>query len=319
MLFWGKYVAHDNNRDGLGMALALSRNQMKTFLDYHPPMLHDLHESVPFLYTIDRHGTVQRLARSDRDRRVAAARLSRDRRDDETRCAWRLDPWVLRRLGAELHVLCGASATTRSAVSTKHLATAAPTRANELSDRTDTSRQWFRPNPPLPRVNWSIRNNINLQQSGLLLAMNFVAKDKDRFLNNFYLKSKRAIGKAANEGPQAYVIPGDTPRPVEAADMVNLLRLMGVEVHTANKEITIKDQKFPAGTYVIRMDQPYSRMADMLLDTQYYNVDRSAAVRRYRLDARRAAQRQDRAGDRQDCSSSRRAHDADHERCESAR
>ena len=28
---------------------------------------------------------------------------------------------------------------------------------------------------------------------------------------------------------------------------------------------------FPAGSYVVRMDQPYSRMADMMLDTQYYN------------------------------------------------
>ncbi len=36
---------------------------------------------------------------------------------------------------------------------------------------------------------------------------------------------------------------------------------------------TIKDGKFPAGSYVVRMDQPYSRMADMLLDTQYYNVN----------------------------------------------
>ena len=51
MVYWGKYVAHDNNRDGLGMALALSRNQMTTFLDFHPTILHDLHESVPFLYT----------------------------------------------------------------------------------------------------------------------------------------------------------------------------------------------------------------------------------------------------------------------------
>ena len=42
---------------------------------------------------------------------------------------------------------------------------------------------------------------------------------------------------------------------------------------TADKEIAIKDQKFPAGSYVVRMDQPYSRMADMLLDTQYYNVN----------------------------------------------
>jgi hypothetical protein len=34
-----------------------------------------------------------------------------------------------------------------------------------------------------------------------------------------------------------------------------------------------KDVTLPAGTHVIRMDQPYSRMADMLLDTQWYNVN----------------------------------------------
>src|SRR5205807_2568756 len=34
-------------------------------------------------------------------------------------------------------------------------------------------------------------------------------------------------------------------------------------------------REFPAGTYVVRMDQPYSRIADMLLDQQFYsNEDR---------------------------------------------
>ena len=46
---------------------------------------------------------------------------------------------------------------------------------------------------PIPRVKWSIRNNINLQQSAILFAMNLVANSKERFLNNFYMKSKRAI------------------------------------------------------------------------------------------------------------------------------
>src|SRR5436309_10460156 len=103
--------------------------------------------------------------------------------------------------------------------------------------------------------------------------MNFVSNNKDRFLKNLYLKSKRSVAKATNEGPAAWVIPSDQTRVVEAADMVNLLRLMGVEVHKSDKEFTIKDQKFSAGSYIIRMDQPYSRMADMLLDTQYYNVN----------------------------------------------
>src|SRR5207237_9120078 len=32
-----------------------------------------------------------------------------------------------------------------------------------------------------------------------------------------------------------------------------------------------KETVIPAGSYVVRMDQPYSRLADMVLDTQYYS------------------------------------------------
>jgi hypothetical protein len=323
LLYWGKYVAHDNNRDGLGMALALTRNMMHTFLEYHPQVLHDLHESVPFLYTSTGTGPYN---------------------------AW-LDPIVI----DEWHLLAyheveemtkrgvpgvwthgfydGWAPNYMFYVANGHnsIGRFYETFGNggaDTQDRTVTQqaqRDWYRPNPPLPRVKWSLRNNVNLQQSALLLAMNFTANNRERFLNNFYLKSKRAVAKAANEGPAAYIVPGDTTRPVEAADMVNLLRLMGVEVHRATREFAVKDERpqpraaerdapregrvaeqgaeqrgaegerapgsaepprqgaaqterkvaerrFPAGSYIIRMDQPYSRMADMMLDTQYYNA-----------------------------------------------
>ncbi len=78
-----------------------------------------------------------------------------------------------------------------------------------------TTRTWYRPNPPLAKVKWSIRNNINLQQSALLLAMHYVADHKQTFLENFYLKSKRSVAKATSEGPAAWVMPADDPRPLE--------------------------------------------------------------------------------------------------------
>ncbi|HYH87153.1 MAG TPA: M14 family zinc carboxypeptidase [Pyrinomonadaceae bacterium] len=310
LLYWGKYVAHDNNRDGLGMALALTRNMMKTFLQYHPQVLHDLHESVPFLYTSTGTGPYN---------------------------AW-LDPLVI----DEWHVLAyheieemtkrgvpgvwthgfydGWAPNYMFYVANGHnsIGRFYETFGNGGADTIDrtvgqqSQRDWFRPNPPWPRVKWSLRNNVNMQQSGVLLAMNYVARNREQFLRNFYIKSKRSVAKATNEGPAAYVIPGDTPRPVEAAEMVNLLRLMGVEVRRATREFTVKsqragdrreqggqtaqgaqaregegreqgsqraqapaapaEQKFPAGSYIIRMDQPYSRMADMMLDTQFYNA-----------------------------------------------
>jgi hypothetical protein len=125
----------------------------------------------------------------------------------------------------------------------------------------------------LPRLKWSIRNNINLQQSGVLMAMNYVAANRDKLLNNFYLKGKRAIANATTEGPAAYVIPADEKRRYDAADLVNLLRRQGCEVHVSSEAISTREGNFPAGSFVIRMDQPYSRIVDMLLDTAYFNVN----------------------------------------------
>ncbi len=270
LVYWGKYVAHDNNRDGLGMALALSRNQMKTFLEYHPTILHDLHESVPFLYTST--GTGPYNAWLDPivvdEWQILAYHEIEEMTKRGVPGVWThgfYDGWAPNYM---FYVANGHNAIGRFY----------ETFGNSVADTMDRTvgeqsrRDWFRPNPPQPRVKWSLRNNINMQESAILLAMNFVSNNKDRFLKNFYLKSKRSVAKASNEGPAAWIIPSDQSRVVEAADMVNLLRLMGVEVHTADKEITVKDQKFAAGSYVVRMDQPYSRMADMMLDTQYYNV-----------------------------------------------
>src|SRR5262249_12904269 len=134
-----------------------------------------------------------------------------------------------------------------------------------------------------------------------LFGLNNVARNKEQFLNNFYLKGKRAIAKAQTEGPAAWVFPADDPRPAEQARFLNLLEMQGIEISRldadtqvlpnvqkqgseskapssdshqksrpadkdANKPVTL-----PKGSYAIRMDQPYSRLADMLLDTQYYN------------------------------------------------
>ncbi len=50
LTYWGHYVAHDNNRDAMGKTLDLTKNVLNTYLGWHAQVLHDLHESVPFLY-----------------------------------------------------------------------------------------------------------------------------------------------------------------------------------------------------------------------------------------------------------------------------
>jgi len=226
------------------MALALSRNQMKTFIEYHPTILHDLHESVPFLYTST--GTGPYNAWLDPividEWNILAYHEIEEMTKRGVPGVWThgfYDGWAPNYM---FYVANGHNAIGRFY----------ETFGNSVADTQDRTvgaqaqRDWFRPNPPQPRVKWSLRNNVNMQESAILLAMNFVSNNKDRFLKNFYLKSKRSVSKATNEGPAAWIVPADQSRVVEAADMVNLLRLMGVEVHTADKEITVKDQKYPA-------------------------------------------------------------------------
>src|SRR5437867_5934604 len=50
LVYWGHYVAHDNNRDAMGLTLKLTRNVLNTYINWKAIVLHDLHESVPYLY-----------------------------------------------------------------------------------------------------------------------------------------------------------------------------------------------------------------------------------------------------------------------------
>src|SRR5204863_3933017 len=95
---------------------------------------------------------------------------------------------------------------------------------------TTTSREWFRANPPLPSIAWGPRNNTNIQESALLIAMNKVAKDHELYLENYWLKAKRSIEKGKTGPLYAWLIPAAQRRKSDAADMVNELRRQGAEV-----------------------------------------------------------------------------------------
>jgi hypothetical protein len=269
LVYWGKYVMHDNNRDAVGIGLKLTENLLKAYFEWHPVVMHDLHESVPYLYTSTGTGPYNAWLDPitiDEWEEFASLEISEMTRRGVPG-VWThgfFDGWATSYAFyvAHFHNSTGRFYETFGG-------TGADTMVRTVGS--ESKRAWFRPDPPFETVRWSFRNNINLQQSALLITFRHVAENPARFLDNFYLKSKRSTAKAGTEGPAAYVIPGDSKRPLAAARLVNLLRKHGVEVHAAKNDVTVGKDKYPKGSYIIRMDQPYSRCADMLLDTQYYN------------------------------------------------
>ncbi len=312
LVYWGKYVAHDNNRDAMGLTLNLTRNVLNTYVAWKAQVLHDLHESVAYLY----------------DNTVGDgpynAWLDPILTDEWQMIGWHnvsemtkfgmpgvfthgtFDTWTP---GYLMFI-----AATHNGISRLYETFGnggADTLERRLSAN-ETARTWYKQNPPLPIAKWSQRNNNNYQQTGLLVSLNHFADNKNLFLKNFYLKSKRSILKAKAEGPAAYVFSADDPRPGPQADLLRIMQLQGCEISRATAPFTVTlparrrpparsttttssgngngeqakpDQKpeakkdepevrtFPAGSYILRMDQPYSRIADTLLDYQYWAPD----------------------------------------------
>jgi len=267
LVYWGHYVAHDDNRDALTMALNLSKSLMKTWLDFKPTVLHDLHESEPYLYIST--GTGPYNAWLDPIVISEWQEMAYNEIQQMTELGvpgvWThnyYDGWAPsygfyvanghNGIGRFYETFGGSGADTG------------------IRAAGETTKEWYRPNPPFPRVRWSIRNNVNIMQAAILMGMSKVANEKEKFLRNYYLKSKRSVAKATTEGPAAWVI--DVKSPTEnATELCNILVEQGIEVGTLSQNVETADGKCAKGSWIVRMDQPYSRMADMMLDKQYYN------------------------------------------------
>jgi hypothetical protein len=295
LVYWGHYVAHDNNRDAIGLSLKLTRNVMNTYLAWKPQVLHDLHESVPYLYD-NTIGDGPYNAWVDPILTDEWQMIGWNNVSEMTKFGMpgvfahgNFDTWSP---GYLMFI-----AATHNGISRLYETFGnggADTLERTLSP-SEYQRTWYRQNPPLPKARWSQRNNNNYEQSALLTSLYYFGNNSKLFLKNFYLKSKRSIDKPKQEGPAAYVLPGDDPRLGNQAELLRTLQAQGVEISKASAPFTValkrkggsgggparasasptpapktEDRTFPAGSYIVRMDQPYSRIADALLDYQYW-------------------------------------------------
>jgi hypothetical protein len=324
----GHYVGHDNNRDSMGLTLKETQNVLRTLLDWKAQVLHDLHESGSFLY----------------DNTVGNGPYNAWL-DPIVTNEWHLIGWnnvnEMTRMGMPGVFAWGTfdtwspgylffMAATHNGISrlyeTFGNGGSADTEERTLS-ASETARTWWRQNPPISRVRWSLRNNNNYEQTGLIVSLSYFANNRLMFLRNFYDKSKRSILKAKVEGPAAYVLPASDPRLGTQAELLRVLQRQGVEISRAKAAFTVTlparpqttggrggrggrggagataegaagqpasppataaqgprsaatgqegtkptpiTREFPAGSYIVRMDQPFSRIADTLLDYQYW-------------------------------------------------
>ena len=115
-----------------------------------------------------------------------------------------------------------------------------------------------------------MRNNTNYMETGLLTGLQLTSMFPQVILENFYKKSQNSIDAGRTQAPYAYVIPGDQADMTRVARVVELLRMQGIEIGRATGAIKVKEGSFPAGSFVIKRNQPYGRLAKILLEKQDY-------------------------------------------------
>jgi hypothetical protein len=133
-----------------------------------------------------------------------------------------------------------------------------------------SQREWYRPLPATGEFDWSLRNNTNYGETGVLTALQYTSTFPKIILENFYQKSRNSIDAGRRDAVAGYVIPGGQRDSTRVAVLVNMLRMQGIEVGRAASEVKLKEGTFPAGSYVIKRDQPYGRLAKILLEKQVY-------------------------------------------------
>ena len=137
-----------------------------------------------------------------------------------------------------------------------------------------TEVQWYRPWPPGETVRWSLRNNTNYMQAAVLEGLSYAARHREELLGNTWAKAQRALEKGRSEAPYAWVFPPGQRDPARLAHLVNRLRAHRIEVHRSTAAAKWGGTSFPAGSYVVRMDQPFRNAPERArIDLAHARID----------------------------------------------
>jgi hypothetical protein len=121
-------------------------------------------------------------------------------------------------------------------------------------------------------VNWGPRAHVNISQSGVLFALSFMGKERERWLENYWIKNKNAVNRGRNGPVFGWHVPATQHSKANAAEAVNGLIAQGVEFHTATSDFTAGNVQVKAGDWIIRGDQPYRTVADIYFSVQNYSM-----------------------------------------------
>jgi hypothetical protein len=270
--YWSKYAFVDINRDTHQQTHETTKAVHRMFHEWHPTVVHDLHEGSPFLMTWNGTGPYN----PNIDPITYAEFLELSFHEVESLTAMGMPGVSTWNFGeAFAHLYLDSVAMNHNSIGRGYETWgngSAETMRRKIGANA-TTMEWFRPLPAPSEVSWSIRDNLNYQETAALAALDYSARNSKELLRNFYRKGRDSWQKGINEAPFAFVIPAEQGDRARVAQMVQRLLGQKIEVSVATAEVRLKEGTYPAGTYVVKLDQPYRNYAVDLLTPQNYPKD----------------------------------------------
>src|SRR5271168_2289953 len=262
--YWSKYTFVDINRDTHQQTHETTKAVHRMFHEWHPTVVHDLHEGMPFLMTWNGTGPYN----PNIDPITYTEFLELSFHEVQALTAMGMPGVSTWNFGeAFAHLYLDSVAMNHNSIGRGYetFGNGSAETFHRSVSPSSTSMEWYRPLPAPREVTWSARDNLNYQETGALAALDESASHSKEMLRNFYRKSWDSWQKGLTQPPYAFLIPDDQGDRARVGQMISRLMSQHIEVARAEKAIQLKDGNFPAGTYVVRLDQPYRNYAVDLL------------------------------------------------------
>lgn len=270
------YAGHDNNRDWYAFTQVETVLTLRgAYHPWHPQIVHDVHQMggsgariffPPYLEPWEPNVDPLLTAAVNQLGAYMAAELT----------AAGLEGVVIQAIydayspaRAYMHYHGGARILSETA--SADLATPVRVAANRLGPQRgyDAGRRSW--NYPLPwrGGEWGLPDIVRYQKAGALALLTNAAKNRRFWLLNSFRVNERAIRRWPT-WPDAWIIPSGQRNEAGVRYALRALALGEVEIRQARAAFTVDGIRFPAGSWVIPMNQPYASFANTLLEAQRY-------------------------------------------------
>ncbi len=117
---------------------------------------------------------------------------------------------------------------------------------------------------------WRLKDAVDYMVAASMSVLDTAARYRETLLYNRYQAARDNIRRYQHEPPFAYVIPSVQTDAPEAQLLAHIMQENGIEIRESQAGFRANDKDYPAGSWVILMDQPYTSLAKELFEVQRY-------------------------------------------------